>query len=382
MSGARRSPWLTSDVADLHDLARGFFAAEVPARRPRWEEQQGVEREFWTKAAGLGLLCASIPEEYGGGGGTFLHHAAVQQAYSATGDRSWGNSVHSGIVAHYILDYGTEEQKRRWLPRMATGEMVTAIAMTEPSAGSDLKAIRTRAVKDGDAWVITGTKMFITNGGSADLVVVACVTDPDAGSRGISLIVVETGDCPGFRRGRILDKIGQHGADTAELSFDGVRVPAGNLLGPEGGGFGMMMSQLRQERLIIGITAVAATERALDLTVSYTKEREAFGQPLIAMQNTRFTLAECATKTRVARVFLDDCIMAHIDGELDLAAAAMCKWWLTDVQCEVIDACVQFFGGYGYMREYPIAQLYADARVQKVYGGANEIQKELIARSL
>jgi acyl-CoA dehydrogenase len=378
----RHSPWLRDEVADLHAVSSAFFAAEVEANHERWSEQQCVDREFWKKAAGLGLLCPSIPEEYGGGGGSFLHYAAVQDAYSATGDRAWGNTVHSGVVAHYILEYGSERQKRAWLPRMASGDVVAAIAMTEPSAGSDLKSITTRAIRDGADWVINGTKTFITNGSSADLIVVAAKTDPSAGASGVSLIVMDAVDHPGFTRGRVLDKIGQHGADTCELFFDNVRVPVGNLLGAQGDGFAMMMSQLRRERLILGITAVAATERALDLTVEYTKQRQAFGQPLFGMQNTRFVLAECATMARVARVFLDDCIVAHMAGELDVATAAMCKWWLTDVQCRVVDDCLQFFGGYGYMREYPIARMYVDARAQRIYGGANEIQKELIARSL
>ncbi|WP_405904134.1 acyl-CoA dehydrogenase family protein [Streptomyces sp. NBC_00656] len=378
----RRSPWITDDVAELYEVARAFFATEVAARREQWSREQCVDREFWRKAAGLGLLCASIPEEYGGGGGSFLHQAAIQQAYCATGDRSWSNSVHSGIVAHYILDYGTEEQKHRWLPGMATADMIAAIAMTEPSAGSDLKAITTRAVRDGDSYLISGSKTFISNGSQADLIVVAAKTDPDAGAKGISLIVVETADAPGFTRGKVLDKIGQHGADTSELFFDNVRVPATNLLGDEGQGFAMMMSQLRQERLIIGIGAVAATELALELTVEHAKQRKMFGKRLFDLQNTRFVLAECATRTRIARVFLDDCVGAHMAGELEAATAAMCKWWLTDVQCRVIDECLQLFGGYGYMREYPIAQMYADARAQRIYGGANEIQKELIARSL
>jgi len=378
----RGSAWIQGDVAALYELARDFLDREAVPNVARWAEQHHVDREFWKKAGEAGLLCASIPECYGGGGGTFLHHAAIQQAYSSIGDRSWGNSVHSGIVAHYLLSYGTEEQKNRWLPRKATGELVAAIAMSEPSAGSDLKAIRTRADRDGEDYLISGAKTFISNGATADLIVVAAKTDPAAGAKGVSLIVVEAADCPGFTRGRVLDKIGQHGADTSELFFDEARVPANNLLGVQGRGFAMMMSQLPQERLIIGISAVAATELAVQLTVDYVKQREVFGAPLISMQNTRFELAECATLARVSRVFLDDCIATHMAGELDSAAAAMCKWWLTDVQCRVIDKCLQLFGGYGYMREYPIARMYADARAQKIYGGANEIQKELIARSL
>ncbi len=377
-----KSPWVTGDVADLYELADEFLSKEVAAQSPRWEQQQHVDRQFWLDAGKLGLLCASIPEEYGGGGGDFRHQAAIQQAYARTGDRAWGNSVHSGIVAHYILGYGTEEQKKRWLPKMATGEMVAAIAMTEPSAGSDLKAIRTTAVREGDEYVINGSKIFITNGSSADLVVVAAKTDATAGAHGISLIIVETRDCPGFSVGKVLDKIGQHGADTSEMFFSDVRVPVERLLGDEGTGFAMMMSQLRQERLIIGISAVGAIERAVAVTTAYVKEREAFGKKLIEMQNTRFELAECATLSRVSRVFLDNCMEQHLRGELDTAGAAMCKWWLTDVQCKVIDQCLQLFGGYGYMREYPIARLYADARAQRIYGGANEIQKELIARTL
>jgi acyl-CoA dehydrogenase len=375
-------PWMTGDAADLFQMAAGFFSREVPARREKWEAQRHVDREFWRKCGELGLLCASIPAEYGGGGGTFRHEAAIQEAYSRQGDRSWGNSVHSGIVAHYLLAYGTEDQKRAWLPKMASGDIVGAIAMTEPGAGSDLKAIRTRAVREGDFWVISGSKLFITNGSQADLIVVACVTDPSKGSRGISLIVVEAASAPGFGRGRVLNKIGQHGADTSELFFDNVAVPAGNLLGAEGGGFGMMMSQLPQERLIIGITAVTATELAVAVTTDYVKQREAFGGPLIRLQNTRFELAECATLAKVGRVFLNDCMNAHLTTGLDLPTAAMCKWWLTDVQCQVIDKCLQLHGGYGYMTEFMIGRLYADSRAQRIYGGANEIQKELIARSL
>jgi long-chain-acyl-CoA dehydrogenase len=372
---------MTSDAGDLYAMAVDFFDREVPARRERWEEQHFVGREFWLECGKLGLLCASIPEAYGGAGGSFVHQATVQEAYARHGDRSWGNSVHSGIVAHYILAYGTEEQRLRWLPRMASGEIVAAIAMTEPSAGSDLKAIRTRAVRDGGDWVIDGGKTFITNGATCDLVLVACSTDPSRGARGISLIAVEA-EAPGFTRGRVLRKIGQHGADTAELFFDGVRMPAENLLGDEGGGFGMMMSQLPQERLIIGITSVAAMELALQVTTDYVKQRTAFGGPLLAMQNTRFELAECATLAKVGRVFLNDCMATHLADGLDLPTAAMCKWWLTEIQGQVVDKCVQLHGGYGYMQEYTIARLYADARAQRIYGGANEIQKELIARSL
>jgi len=376
-----RPSWATGDVADLYDMAWHFLSAEVDQRSDEWLRNRGVDRDFWLRAGKLGLLCASVPTQYGGGGGGFLHHAAIASAYARTGDKSWGNAIHSGVVADYLLAYGTEAQKQQWLPRMATGEVVTALGMSEPGAGSDLKAIRTSAVRDGDHYLLNGAKTFITNGSSADMVVVAAKTDPPAGGRGISLLVVDT-RLAGFSVGRVLDKIGQHGADTAELFFEDVRVPADQLLGVEGRGLPQMMAQLPQERLIIGINAVGATELALEQTVRYTKERHAFGTALMDMQNTRFELAECATLTRVAREFLDNCIVRHSTEGVDTATAAMCKWWLTHVQCEVIDRCLQLFGGYGYMREYPIARLYADARAQKIYGGTNEIQKELIARSL
>jgi acyl-CoA dehydrogenase len=374
--------WMTGEVAELFELSADFFEKEAVPQFQKWRDQKRVDREFWNRAGEVGLLCPSIPTEYGGGGGSFLHFAAVAEAVARSGDRAWSHTVHSGIVAHYILDYGTEEQKRRWLPKMATGEFVGAIAMTEPSAGSDLKAIRTTAEKQDDAFVINGSKTFISNGQNADLIIVVAKTDPSAGAHGISLIVVETDEADGFTRGRTLDKIGQKAADTSELFFDDVRVPVGNLLGEEDKGFYMLMSQLRQERLIIGITSAAASEAAVRVTTDYVNEREAFGAPLIKLQNTRFELAECATLARVGRVFLDDCINRHMEGKLGTDEAAMCKWWLTDVQCQIADHCLQLFGGYGYVLEYPIAHLFADSRVQKIYGGANEVQKELIARSL
>ncbi|HUF96803.1 MAG TPA: acyl-CoA dehydrogenase family protein [Ilumatobacter sp.] len=367
----------------VSDLARSFVEREVIPKRERWEAQHYVDREVWRAAGALGLLCCGIPEEYGGGGGTVAHDLAVVEAQARLGDVGWGVMVHSGIVSHYVLAYGTEEQKHRWLPKLASGEWIGAIAMTEPGAGSDLQGVRSTARLDHGDYVINGAKTFISNGYHADLVIVVVKTDPSAGARGISLVAVETADCPGFARGRILDKIGQPGADTSELFFDDVRVGADNLLGGvPGSGFAQMMNQLPQERLFIGLIAVATMETAVDETIAYVKQREAFGQKLWDFQNTRFELAECATATRIARVFLDDCIVRHLRGSLDATTAAMSKWWLTDQQGDVIDRCLQLFGGYGYMREYLIARLYEDARIQKIYGGANEIMKEIVARSL
>ncbi|MBP2338245.1 acyl-CoA dehydrogenase [Saccharothrix coeruleofusca] len=379
---ARRSAWMTEDLDQLRGLARAFFQKEAVPHQRRWAEQKHVDRDFWTKAGQLGLLCLSVPEEYGGGGGTFAHEAVLLEEQARAGDSSWGNSVHSGIVAHYLLAYGTEEQKHRWLPKLASGEYVGAIAMSEPGAGSDLQGIRTTALRDGDDYVVSGSKTFITNGGQADLVVVVVKTDPALGAAGTSLLVVETARAPGFRRGRVLDKVGLKGQDTAELFFDEVRVPAANLLGAQGQGFVQLMRQLPQERLIIAVASVAGIEAAVELTLAYVKQRTAFGRELIKFQNTRFTLAECATKARVARAFVDECVQLHLAGELDVPTAAMAKWWSTDELCEVVDRCVQLFGGYGYMTEYPIARAWADARVQKIYGGTNEIMKEIIARSL
>ncbi|WP_137814976.1 acyl-CoA dehydrogenase family protein [Gandjariella thermophila] len=379
----RRSPWLTEDLDPIRDLARTFFAKEVAPHQERFAAQQHVDRELWHKAGEVGLLCPSIPETYGGGGGTFAHEAVIYQEQARAGDSSFGIGVHSGIVAHYLLGYGTEEQKRRWLPRLASGELVGAIAMTEPGAGSDLQGITTRAVRDGEEYVLTGAKTFITNGSQAGLVIVVAKTDPAAGARGVSLLVVETDGAEGFRRGRVLHKVGLHGQDTAELFFDDVRVPAANLLGgQEGQGFVQLMQQLPQERLIIAVSSIAALERAVEVTVDYVKQRKAFGRELLGFQNTRFVLAECATEAAVTRSFVDDCVQRHLTGELDAATAAMAKWWSTDRLCRVVDECVQLFGGYGYMTEYPIARAWTDARVQRIYGGTNEIMKELIARSL
>jgi alkylation response protein AidB-like acyl-CoA dehydrogenase len=371
----------TDEHRMFRDTARRFFEREVQPFHAKWEDDGVVPRELWRKAGEQGLLCMSLPEEYGGAAGDFLYSAIMieeQGRVLATGPSF---SLHTDIVVPYILHYGTDEQRQTWLPKLARGEMISAIAMTEPGTGSDLQAVRTSAVRDGHHWSINGAKTFISNGQLADLVVVVCKTDPKAGAKGTSLIVVET-DREGFRRGRNLEKIGMKAQDTSELFFDNVRVPADNLLGKEGMGFVQLMQELPQERLVIAIQAIAAIEAALEHTLAYVKERKAFGKPIIDFQNTRFRLAELKTKATVARVFIDECIARHLRGELDVATAAMAKYWTTDLQCEVVDQCLQFHGGYGYMWEFPIARLYADSRVQKIYGGTNEIMKELIGRTL
>jgi acyl-CoA dehydrogenase len=376
-------PWSDEELEMLRVTARRFFANQVTPHEKRWDAQQHVDRSLWIRAGELGLLCAGIPSVYGGAGGDFRHEAVLYEEQAYAGNTSFGIQVHSGICAHYFLKYGTERQKQRYLPKMARGELVCAIAMTEPGAGSDLQAMQTRAERQGKEYVISGAKTFISNGLHADLILLAAKTDPAQGAKGISLIIVETGDLPGFSRGRLLEKIGQHGQDTAELFFDKVRVPLENVLGgKEGQGFIQLLQQLPQERLIIGLAAVASMEKAVELATAHVKQRQAFGKPLFELQHTRFTLAECQTEARIARVFIDDCIMRHWRGGLDDATASMAKWWCSDKQCQVIDRCLQLFGGYGYMAEYPIAKMYADARVQKIYGGANELMKELIARTM
>jgi len=379
-----RSAWATDDVEALRELATSFFTKEALPREEEFAAQGFPSRDIWQAAGKLGLLCASIPEEYGGGGGTFAHEVAIAEAQMRSGAGAMAIVVHAGIVAHYINAYATEEQKLRWLPRMASGELIGAIGMTEPGTGSDLQNVATKAVRDGDEYVISGAKTFITNGHTAGLIVIVAKTDTAQGAHGVSLLVAEVDDdTPGFLRGRVLKKVGQHSTDTAELFFDGLRVPAENLLGgAEGQGFVQLMVQLPQERLLVAAIGMAMLEAAVDYTVAYTKEREAFGKPLFKLQNTRFELAECATIARVARVFFDDCVTRHLAGGLDATTASMAKYWITDRQTEVIDRCVQLHGGYGYMLEYPIARLFADGRVQRIYGGANEIMKELIARSL
>ncbi|MGB3500446.1 MAG: acyl-CoA dehydrogenase family protein [Mesorhizobium sp.] len=375
--------WASDDVAMLYDMATRFLGDEIAPRYDEFEKAEIFDRASWEKAGAAGLLCASMPEEYGGSGGTFAHESAIIEAISHVGVDGFGIALHNSIVAPYILHYGSEEQKKKWLPRMATGELIGAIAMTEPGAGSDLQGVKTRAEKDGNHYLINGSKTFITNGQLANLIIVVAKTDPSKGAKGTSLIIVETDEVEGFERGRNLDKIGLKSNDTSELFFNDVRVPTSNLLGhEEGQGFIQLMQQLPQERLQIGTTAIAVIEHALALTIDYVKERKAFGKSIMDFQNTQFKLAELKTEATVGRVFYNDCVQRHINGGLDPVTASMAKYWLSDLQGKVVDQCLQFFGGYGFMNEYPIARMYRDARVQRIYGGTNEIMKLLIARSL
>lgn len=375
--------WMTEDLKVFENEARKFMERECVPHAEKWIKQQHVDRATWTKAGQAGLLCASTPEDYGGAGGTFAHEAVLIDLLGKMGIDGWGIVLHNAIVAPYIFHAGTEEQRKRWLPRLASGELVAAIAMTEPGTGSDLQSVKTTARRDGNHYVINGSKTFITNGGTANFIIVVAKTDPTQGSKGTSLVVVETEEVQGFRRGRVLEKIGQKANDTAELFFDDVRVPTANLIGlDEGRGFVHLMQQLPQERLIIALQAMAVIERALEHTIAYVKERKAFGKQLIEFQNTQFKLAECKTEATVAKVFCNHATQLLLDGKLDPFMASMAKLWLTEVQCRVVDECLQLHGGYGYMNEYPIARMYADSRVQKIYGGTNEIMKLLIARSL
>jgi acyl-CoA dehydrogenase len=382
-----KSPWRQSEEMDIFSDAVGqFFEKECAPHVPAWRKAGVVPREIWTRAGEMGLLCASIPEEYGGAGGDFRHEAIIIEQQQWKGIDGFGITLHNAIIAPYIHFYGSEEQKRRWLPKLATGEMVCAIAMTEPGTGSDLQNIRTTARRDGNGYVINGSKTFISNGQTANLILVCAKTDPTKGAKGISIMVVETDEVEGaggFKRGRNLEKIGQHAADTSELFFEDVRVPASALLGPEEGqGFVQLMQQLPQERHIIGLQGIGMIERALAETVAYVKQRKAFGQTIFDFQNTQFKLAEAKTEATVAKVFADHCTELLLQGKLDAATASMSKYWISDLQCKIIDECLQLFGGWGYMDEYPIAQMYADARVQRIYGGANEVMKLLIARTL
>ncbi len=378
-----RAPWMTEDLVLLEEQAHRFCQDEFAPQVDRWDEQGMYEREVWKKAGEAGLLCPSMPEEYGGSGGTFAHDSVINREFSLAGFDAFGAPLHSGIVAPYILHYGSEDQTKRWLPKLASGELVGAIAMTEPGTGSDLQGVRTTAVKKGNRYVLNGSKTFITNGQHANLVVVVAKTDPKAGAKGVSLMVVETDDAQGFRRGRKLKKLGLNAADTSELFFEDVSLPAENLLGPEEGqGFIQLMNELPQERLLVAAHAMAMMERALRLTIDYVKQRQAFGKKIIEFQNTQFVLAECKSEMTIAKVFVDHCIGQHIEGKLDTTTASMAKYWVTDLQANVIDRCLQLFGGYGYMDEYPISRMYRDARVMRIYAGTNEIMKLLIARSL
>jgi acyl-CoA dehydrogenase len=376
------SPWMDDDLRMLREAVSRFVEGEMLPQEPRWRAQKHVDRGMWRQVGEAGFLLMDVPAEYGGGGGDFRHEAVLYEECNRRGLSGFGQGVHS-IAAHYVLNYGTEEQKHRWLPRMASGELIGAIAMTEPGAGSDLKGIRTRAVRDGGEYVVNGSKMFITNGSIATILMLVVRTDPGDRSRGLSILMVETENLRGYSVGRVLDKMGMTAQDTSELSFEDVRVPVDCLLGgEEGRGMHMLMGDLPYERLTIALGGVAAMEGAYAETVRYTKERQAFGRKIAEFQNTRFKLAEVATQVRVARVFVDRCIEQLVAGDLDTETAAMAKWWITDIQQKVIDECVQLYGGYGYMNEYLVCRMFADSRVQRIYGGTNEIMKELISRSI
>ena len=375
--------WMTEDLEIFKDAVNKFYTREFAPHSDRWVKQGIVDRDAWNKAGEAGLLCASISEEYGGGGGDYRHEAILAEEMERTGVAGFGNIVHSLICAHYIQAYGTEEQKQHILPKMASGEMVCAIAMTEPGTGSDLQSVKTTALKDGNQYVVNGSKTFISNGQHADLVIVVAKTDPSQGAKGMSLMLVETEGREGFARGRNLDKMGQHSADTSELFFDDVKIPATSVLGgEEGQGFYQLMQQLPAERLIIAAQGLGAIERAIELTVDYTRQRKTFGNAIFDYQNTQFKLAECKATWMAVRAMVDQLTLQLLDGKLDANSAAAAKFWVSERQCEVIDTCLQLFGGYGYMDEYPISRMYSDARVQRIYGGSNEIMRMLVARAL
>ncbi len=380
MEPHRRSPWSSDDHELFRETVRAWVRDELMPHEERWSERGHIDPEVWLRAGELGVLCTDVPAELGGGGADFGFEAVVYEELLGAGFSCFGKAVHE-IAAHYLVEYGASELRARLLPRLARGELVGAIAMSEPGAGSDLRGITAGAVRDGDHYVVNGSKTFITNGLLANLVVTVVRTDPEAGSRGFTLLAIETDGLAGFRRGSLLKKIGQKAQDTCELFFDDCRVPVACSLG-EGDGLHQLMAQLPYERTIVAITAVAAIERAVADTVAYTKDRQAFGKSLFELQNTRFRLAEAKTIATIGRVFTDHCVGRVIDGTIDTETASMAKWWLTDQQSKVIDECLQLFGGYGYMLEYPIARAFVDARVQSIYAGSNEIMKEIIARSL
>ncbi len=373
---------LEQEHEDFRRTARAFMEKEVQPFHEQWEKDGQVDRDVWRKAGEMGLLCFDVEEEFGGPGiKDFRYNMVMAEEISRIGASGLGFPVHTDIIVPYISSLANDEQKRRWLPGLVDGSLISAIAMTEPGAGSDLQGIRTTAVDKGDHYVLNGSKTFISNGIHADLVIVVARTNPDAGHQGISLLVVERG-MEGFERGRNLDKMGLKAQDTAELSFDNVIVPKANLLGEEGSGFVSLMVNLPQERISIAVIAVAAIEHVLDMCLTYAKEREAFGRPIGKFQNTRFVLAEMATEAHIARVFVNDCVLKLNAGEVDTSLAAMAKWWTTELQKRVVDAGVQLHGGYGYMSEYPISKAYVDSRIQTIYGGTTEIQKEIIGRML
>ncbi|WP_435141040.1 acyl-CoA dehydrogenase family protein [Pseudopelagicola sp. nBUS_19] len=374
--------WMHEEHRAFAETVSRFFSEEITPNKDAWNNTGVVPKTVWSRAGELGILGATFPEENGGLGLSRHFDAVTLLEQARAGDSGWGFAVHN-IAAHYLTAFGTEDQKARWLPDLANGSKIAAIAMSEPEAGSDLQAIKTSAIRDGNEYLINGSKTFITNGGSADLLLLVAKTDPSAKGRGVSLIIVETENLRGYSVGRRLKKMGMKRNDTAELNFTDVRVPLTNLLGSEEGqGFYQLMKQLPWERLIIGFSALGAAECALELTLKYVRERKAFGKRVMDFQNTRFKLAEAATKIEILAAFMDQCLAELETGQLTAEKAAMAKWWSTQTQCDIIDECLQLFGGYGYMSEYPISELYTDARVQKIYGGTNEIMKELIARSL
>ena len=376
------APFFEQEHEDFRATVRAFLEREVVPHHDQWEKDGQVAREVWTRAGAAGLLCFDVDEEYGGAGvKDFRYNMIVSDEIGKVGASGLGFPVHTDIIVPYISSLGTDEQKARWLPGLVSGELISAIAMTEPGAGSDLQGIRTTAVDKGDHYVLNGSKTFISNGIMSDLVIVVCRTNPDAGHQGISLLVVERG-MDGFERGRNLDTMGLKAQDTAELFFDNVEVPKTNLLGEEGSGFISLMVNLPQERISIAAIAVAACEHVLQLCLDYAKEREAFGRPIGKFQHNRFLLAEMATEVRIARVFVNDCVLKLNAGEVDTSLASMAKWWTTELQKKIVDQGVQLHGGYGYMMEYPIAKAYVDSRIQTIYGGTTEIQKEIIGRSL
>ncbi len=375
-------PWMNEELQMFRKTVHRFVHEEFVPQQARWKQQHRPDADAWTKAGAAGLLLTDVPEEYGGGDGTIAHEAVLSEELSKAGVHF--AALNQSIVAHYILAYGNEEQKRSWLPRMARGELVGAISMTEAGAGSDLQAIKTTAVRDGSDYVINGSKTFVTNGWHASIICLAVKTDPKApGPRGISLLIIEPKNLAGYSVGAPLEKVGMQAQDTCEIFFDSVRVPATSLLGPsEGKGFSQMMAQLSFERLMIAVAAVATAEQAVHITTKYVKERKAFGGALIELQNIRFKLAECKTEIHIGRIFLDHCIQEFIAGKLDASTSAMAKYWLTECEGRILDECVQLHGGYGFMTEYPIARMWADSRVHRIYAGSNEIMKELIGCSL